>query len=277
MTSARCSRADIREILNNATLCAILPCGYNDLRAVRSATSEKMPSAFFLCGSIPTQSLCSGRCLSAIQVEPSISSKCFKSLPLRKPPARGRVQTWRNTLRPDIGNHIEQPGSVAKARDRPLLHIELISEGIQRFSIRSTHSDVPCAWPILRSCPSGVGLSAPYSSLAIAFIFSFGGRLPQTLPSQFSGMRGNRLAACGARTIRSPSLISVVVCLVVESLAVYGVAIAEERSYPIRHRRHCTCYISKHRQSGSTASAFVRLHLRFGEQPCCGGEPLCVS
>lgn len=80
-----------------------------------------MPSAFFFCGSIPTQSLCSGRCLSAIQVEPSISLKCFKSLPLRKPPARGRGQTWRNTLRPDIGNHIEQPASVAEARDRPFV------------------------------------------------------------------------------------------------------------------------------------------------------------
>ena len=109
-----------------------------------------------LCGSIPTQSLCSGRWFfakqsdfvdeSAIQVEPSVSLKCFKSLPLRNRPARGRGQTWRNTLRPDIGNHIEQPGSVAEARDRPL---------------RSTQSDVPCAWLILRSCPSGVGLSAP--------------------------------------------------------------------------------------------------------------------
>ena len=28
-------------------LFAILPCGYNDLRAVRSATSEKMPSVTF--------------------------------------------------------------------------------------------------------------------------------------------------------------------------------------------------------------------------------------
>ena len=46
---------------------------------------------------------------------------CFKSLPLRKPPARGRGQTWRNTLRPDISNHIEQPGSVAEARDRPFV------------------------------------------------------------------------------------------------------------------------------------------------------------
>ena len=86
-----------------------------------TATSEKMPSAFFLCGSIPMQSLCSGRSLSAIQVEPSISLNCFKSRPLRKPPARGRGQRWRNTLRPDIGNHIEQPGSVAEARDRPFV------------------------------------------------------------------------------------------------------------------------------------------------------------
>ena len=34
---------------------------------------------------------------------------------------RGRVQTWWNTLRPDIGNHIEQPASVAEARDRPFV------------------------------------------------------------------------------------------------------------------------------------------------------------
>ena len=199
-----------------------------------------MPSTFFLCGSIPTQSLCSGRCLSAIRVEPSISLKCFKSLPLRKPPARGRGQMWRNTLRPDIGNLIAQPGSVAEARDRPF---------------HSTQSDVSCAWLILRSCPSGVGLSAPQSSLVIAFIFSFGGRFPQTLPSRFSGMRGS---------IRSPSHILVVVCLVVERLAVYGVAVAEERSYPIRHRRHCTCHSCKHRHSGRTCIGFCRLHLRSG-------------
>lgn len=36
-------------------------------------------------------------------------------------------------MRPDIGNHIEQPGSVAEARDRPLLHIELISAVFSDF------------------------------------------------------------------------------------------------------------------------------------------------
>ena len=35
MTSARFIRADIRENLNNTTISDILPCGYNDLRAVR--------------------------------------------------------------------------------------------------------------------------------------------------------------------------------------------------------------------------------------------------
>ena len=159
----------------------------------------------------------------------------------------------RNTLRPHIGNLIAQPGSVAEARDRPF---------------RGTHSDVPCAWPILHSSPSGVGLSAPQSSLAIAFIFSFGGRLPQTLPSQFSGMRGS---------IRSPSLISVVVCLMVERLAVYGVAVAEERSYPIRHRRHCTCHSCKHRHSGRTCIGFWAITSSVGNSPVRGGEPLYAS
>ena len=45
----------------------------------------------------------------------------FRAFPYRISPARGRGQTWRNTLRPDIGNHIEQPGSVAEARDRPFV------------------------------------------------------------------------------------------------------------------------------------------------------------
>nr|DAJ08968.1 MAG TPA: hypothetical protein [Caudoviricetes sp.] len=55
---------------------------------------------------------------------------------------------------------------------------------------------------------------------------------------------------------RSPSLISVVVCLVVERLADYGVAVAEERSYPIRPRRHCTCHNCKPRHSGRTCIGF---------------------
>ena len=44
-----------------------------------------------------------------------------RAFPCGNRPARGRGQTWRNTLRPDIGNHIEQPGSVAEARDRPFV------------------------------------------------------------------------------------------------------------------------------------------------------------
>ena len=44
-----------------------------------------------------------------------------RAFPCGNRPARGRGQTWRNTLRPDIGNHIEQPGSVAEPRDRPFV------------------------------------------------------------------------------------------------------------------------------------------------------------
>ena len=51
----------------------------------------------------------------------------FRAFPYRISPARGRGQTWRNTLRPDIGNHIEQPGSVAEARDRPFVALFRIS------------------------------------------------------------------------------------------------------------------------------------------------------
>nr|DAJ08970.1 MAG TPA: hypothetical protein [Caudoviricetes sp.] len=65
-----------------------MPCGYNDLRAVRSATSEKMSSRLPLCGSIPTQSLCSGRCVSAIQVEPSAFLLCRICAPVTKTSAR---------------------------------------------------------------------------------------------------------------------------------------------------------------------------------------------
>ena len=36
-------------------------------------------------------------------------------------------QMWRNRLRQDIGNHIEQPGSVAEARDRPFVALFRIS------------------------------------------------------------------------------------------------------------------------------------------------------
>ena len=103
MTSARFSRADIREILNNTTISDILPCGYNDLRAVRFRDIRENAECGFLFAALSLRNRCApgGGSLkqsdfvdeSAIQVEPSILLKCFKSLPLRNRPARGRGQT----------------------------------------------------------------------------------------------------------------------------------------------------------------------------------------
>lgn len=164
----------------------------------------------------------------------------FKSLPLRKPPARGRGQTWRNTLRPDIGNLIAQPGSVAEARDRPFVALFRICR-------------VPDPYFAVALRVSGCLLHSRRSSLRLSFLSEV----------DFLEHCPRSSAVCvGAFVVRA--LFSVVVCLVVERLAVYGVAVAEERSYPIRHRRHCTCHSRKHRHSGRTCIGFCRLHLRSG-------------
>ena len=145
MTSARFSRADIREILNKTTISDILPCGYNDLRAVRSTTSEKMPSTF----SFAALSLRNRRAPGGALSHPSRAEyfvEVFQEPFLAEPPGEREGSDVAEHVAPGIGNLIAQPGSVAEVRDRPF---------------RFTHSDVPFAWPILRSCPSGVGLSAP--------------------------------------------------------------------------------------------------------------------
>ena len=80
-------------------------------------------------------------------------------------------------------------------------------------------------------------------------------------------MRGNRLAACGARTIRSPSLISVVVCLVVERLAVYGVAVVEERSTHYDTADIALAIIVSPDTPGAPALAFGN-HIFSRKQPC---------
>ena len=56
-----------------------------------------------------------------------------------------------------------------------------------------------------------------------------------------------------------------------------GVAVAEERSYPIRHRRHCTCHNCKPRHSGRTCIGFWAITSSVGKSPVRGGEPLYAS
>ena len=51
----------------------------------------------------------------------------FKSLPLRKPPGEREGSDVAEHVAPGIGNHIEQPGSVAEARDRPFVALFRIS------------------------------------------------------------------------------------------------------------------------------------------------------
>ena len=53
MTTARFSRADIREILNYTTSCDILPCGYIDHRAVRFRDIRENAECGFLFGLYP--------------------------------------------------------------------------------------------------------------------------------------------------------------------------------------------------------------------------------
>jgi hypothetical protein len=89
---------------------------------------------------------------SAIQVEPSISLNCFKSLSLRNRPARGRGQTWRNTLRPDIGNLIAQPGSVAEVRDRPFVALFGCAVYLTHTSQLPFGCRVVCSVVVARHC-----------------------------------------------------------------------------------------------------------------------------
>ena len=165
--------------------------------------------------------------------------KCFKSLPLRNRPARGRGQTWRNTLRPDIGNHIEQPGSVAEARDRPFVALFRISR-------------VPALFIAVALRVSGRLLHSRRSPLRLSFLSEVG----------FLKHCPRSSAVCmGAFAVRALfQWWSASWWNALHS----GVAVAEERSYPIRHRRHCTCHSCKHRHSGRTCIGFCRLHLRSG-------------
>ena len=76
MTSARFSRADIREILNITTISDILPCGYNYLRAVRYRDIRENAEYGFLFAALSLRNRCApGGALS----HPS-RAECFSPL-----------------------------------------------------------------------------------------------------------------------------------------------------------------------------------------------------
>ena len=86
MTSVRFSRADIREILNTTTIGDILPCGYNDLRAVRSRDIRENAECGFLFAALSLRNRCApGGTLS----HPSIAEylvEVFQEPSLAEPP-----------------------------------------------------------------------------------------------------------------------------------------------------------------------------------------------
>ena len=156
---------------------------------------------------------------------------------MREPPARGRGQTWRNTLRPDIGNHIEQPGSVAEARDRP-------------FVTLFRRCRVPDPYLAVALRVSGCLLRSRRSPLRLSFLSEVG----------FLSLCPRSSAVCVEYSQSEPYFSGGLP--LVYNLAVYGVAVAEERSYPIRHRRHCTCHNCKPRHFGRTCIGFWQSHLQ---------------
>ena len=140
---------------------------------------------------------------------------------------------------PGIGNLIAQHVSVAEARDRPFVALFRISR-------------VPDPFIAVALRVSGCLLRSRCSPLCLSFLSEVGFLKHCPLSS----------AVCvGAFAVRALfQWWSASWWNALHS----GVAVAEERSYPIRHRRHCTCNNCKHRHSGRTCIGFCRLHLRSG-------------
>ena len=127
MTSARFSRADIREILNTTTIGDILPCGYNDLRAVRYRDIRENAECGFPFAALSLRNRCApGGALS----HPSRAEYfvvVFQEPSLAETAGEKEGSDVAEHVAPGIGNHIEQPGSVAEARDRPFVALFRIS------------------------------------------------------------------------------------------------------------------------------------------------------
>jgi len=205
---------------------------------------RKCRMRLYLCGSIPTQSLCSGRCLSAIQVEPSISLKCFKSLPLRKPPARGRGQTWRNTLRPVLVITLNSTAPLPKRKTAHSWHSFGYAVYLTHSSLLPFGSQSVCSVVVARHCASPFFRRSASPTLPSRSAVSSGAFAVQAFFSGWSASWWNALQI--------------------------GVAVAEERSYPLRLRRHCTYHNCKHRHIRPTCICFRAIASSAGNSPVRG-------
>lgn len=153
---------------------------------------------------------------------------------------------------PGIGNLIAQHVSVAEARDRPFVALirmcrvpgpsSAVALRVSDSLLRSRRS------PLCLSFLSEVGFlkHCPRSSAVCMGAFAV-----RALFQWWSASWWNALHS--------------------------GVAVAEERSYPIRHRRHCTCHNCKPRHSGRTCIGFWAITSSVGKSPVRGGEPLYAS
>lgn len=138
---------------------------------------------------------------------------------------------------PGIGNHIEQHGSVAEARDRPFVALFRICR-------------VPDPYFAVALRVSGCLLHSRRSPLRLSFLSEVG----------FLSLCPRSSAVC-VRAIAVRALFHWWSASRWNALH-SGVAIAEEWSYPLRHCRHCTCHNCKPRHSGRTCIGFWQSHLQ---------------
>ena len=166
----------------------------------------------------------------------------FKSLPLRKPPGEREGSDVAEHVAPGIGNHIEQPGSVAEARDRP-------------FVTLFRRCRVPDPYLAVALRVSGCLLRSRRSPLRLSFLSEVG----------FLSLCPRSSAVCVEYSQSEPYFSGGLP--LVYNLAVYGVAVAEERSTHYDTADIALAIIVSPDTSGAPALAFGN-HIFSRKQPC---------
>ena len=149
-------------------------------------------------------------------------------------------------MRPELVISLHSPAPLPKRETAHLLHIELISAVFSDFQFVALNRicRVPGPYSAVALRASDCLLRSRRSPLCLSFLSEAG----------FLKHCPRSSAVCmGAFAVRALfQWWSASWWNALHS----GVAVAEERSYPIRHRRHCTCHSCKHRHSGRTCIGF---------------------